>query len=607
MGSTPLAYAQQSQAEEIANAAAAMAEKDAVSPSASPSETYRPAESTSWFEQARFGLFVQWGISSDPGGVWNGKHYYGITEWLWKRSQATAQEYKSIANSFNPVEFEADEWVGLAVDAGARYMVVAAKHHDGFALFDSAVSKFDIVDATPFGRDPLAEIAAEAKNQGMKLGFYYSQFQDWEHPDGGGNDWEYDAVTQDFARYQREKAVPQIKELLTQYGDVSLIWFDTPGSSTKDDAKQFVDLVRDHQQNTLISSRIGHGLGDYQNYRDSEIPFRHVSPKPWEAIFPHNESWGYSKLDTDFKSTTELLHMLAHTASKGGNLLVSVGPNGQGRIPEGSTKRLRAVGKWLSKNGESIYGTQSATMGQLPWGVATRHADKLYLHVLHSPRSEKLFVPNIAKTVLDVRLLASGLPLEWRKIGSHVEIQLPHPLPDMRNTVVEVRTQGIAEKLFSSAELYFVDRQHERIELSPQLARLGGSVVRENRRYWLYFGQWKYYPTVNGLASQDDYMQWDLNIVEPGEYKISLVYSADSTESGQEGRISFLSNDGSHKDMRFRVLETGEISRARSVPTVNHAIGIVDLAEGASKLTIAPLQDGKNLFKIQSVVIEPVD
>lgn len=600
-------FAQQQSAEEIAEAAAAMAEKGAVNPNATSIDVYRPATDTSWFEDARFGLFIHWGISSDPGGIWQGKHYYGITEWLWKRSQASAAEYKALADTFDPSEFDAQEWVGLATDAGARYMVVTAKHHDGFALFDSAVSDFDIVDATPFARDPLAELAAEAETQGMKLGFYYSQFQDWEHPDGGGNNWEYDAATQDFDRYQTEKAIPQLKELLTNFGDVALIWFDTPGNATEDEAKEFVDLVRDHQADTLISSRIGHGLGDYQNYRDSEIPVRHLSPKPWEAIFPHNESWGYSRLDTNFKSTTELLHMLALTASKGGNLLVSVGPDGSGNIPEGSAKRLRAVGEWLRENGESIYGTHSAPLGHLSWGVATRGEHRLYLHVLDAPGNRRIFVPNIAEATHDARLLVSDAQLEWRKINGGIEIQLPQSLPDSRNTVVAVTTDPLSDGHFESATTYFIDRQSDATKLSPQLAELGGDVARENRRYWLYFGQWKYFPTVSGLKSRNDFVRWNLNVTEPGEYKISLVYSADATEAGQEGQIVVAAGTNDQQSRRFRVLETGEMSVARPVPTVTHDIGIIELAQGPATLTIAPLQDGENLFKIANVVLEPVD
>ncbi len=599
--------AQQHSEDEIAEEAAGMAEKGAVNPSAAAPEVYRPATDIAWFEDARFGMFVQWGISSDPGGIWQGKNYYGITEWLWRRSEASAAEYKALADTFDPIEFDAKEWVGLATDAGARYMVVAAKHHDGFALFDSAVSEFDIVDATPFARDPLAELAAEAKAQDMKLGFYYSQYQDWEHPDGGGNSWEYDPETQDFDRYQTEKAIPQLRELLSNYGDVALMWFDTPGKATEDEAKAFVDLVRDYQADTLISSRIGHGLGDYQNYRDSEIPVRHLSPKPWEAIFPHNESWAYSALDTDFKSTTELLHMLAQTASKGGNLLLNVGPDGKGRIPEGSVKRLRAVGEWLRDNGESIYGTRSAPLGHLSWGVATRGENRLYLHVLHAPGHRRIFVPNIADATHDARLLVSNAELEWLKVNGGIEIQLPQSLPDSRNTVVAVTTDPLSDAHFESATTHFIDRQSDATKLSPQLADLGGVVARENKRYWLYFGQWKYYPTVSGLKSRSDFVRWNLNVIEPGEYKVRLVYSADATEAGQEGQIVVTAGTNDPQSRRFRVLETGEMSVARPVPTVTHDIGIIELAAGSATLAIAPLQDGENLFKIANVVLEPVD
>ena len=258
-------------------------------------------------------------------------------------------------------------------------------------------------------------------------------------------------------------------------------------------------------------------------------------------------------------------------------------------------------------NGESIYGTRSAPLGHLSWGVATRGMNRLYLHVLHAPGNRTIFVPNIADATHDARLLVSNAELEWRKVNGGIEIQLPNSIPDSRNTVVAVTTDPLSDRHFESATTHFIDRQSDTTKLSPQLAELGGAVVRENKRYWLYFGQWKYYPTVGGLKSDDDFVRWNLNVIEPGEYKVSLVYSADATEAGQEGQILAVAGTDDPQTLRFRVLETGEMSVARPVPTVKHDIGIVALEQGSATLTIAPLQDGKNLFKIASVVLEPVD
>ena len=215
-----------------------------------------------WFHHDKFGMFIHWGLYSEAAGVWNGKTYFGIAEWLMRQAQIPAREYAALADRFNPAEFNAESWVNLAKSSGMSYIVITAKHHDGFAMFESQASTFNICHATPFRRDPIRELADACQREGMKLGFYYSQYQDWHEPDAAGNTWDFPALG-NFDRYLRNKALPQIRELLTNYGPVALMWFDTPGSISPAASQELLDLVRKLQPDCLVNSRIGNGLGDY--------------------------------------------------------------------------------------------------------------------------------------------------------------------------------------------------------------------------------------------------------------------------------------------------------------------------------------------------------
>jgi alpha-L-fucosidase len=314
------------------------------------------APDTQWFRDAKFGIFMHWGLYSELGNEWKGKSYYGSGEWLMNRAKIPAAEYAQVAGQFNPTNFNAADWARFVKDTGARYLVITAKHHEGFAMFGSKVSPFNIVDATPYHKDPMKELADACRSQGVKFGFYYSQFLDWHEPNGGGNTWDFNKTNKDYKAYYAEKSIPQIKELLSNYGPLGLVWFDMPGGLSRNESLAFLDTVRKLQPDCLVSSRIGNGLGDFQDLGDSELPSNVIAP-PWEALFTHNDSWGFVRSDFNFKTPTDVLHLLASTSARGGNLILNVGPDGTGRIPETSQRYLREVGKWLAANGESIYGT----------------------------------------------------------------------------------------------------------------------------------------------------------------------------------------------------------------------------------------------------------
>jgi alpha-L-fucosidase len=315
-----------------------------------------------WFREAKFGLFIHWGLYAIPAGEWNGKPVAGIGEWIMNRARIPVSEYERLTDSFNPVKFNAEEWVQMAQDAGMKYIVITSKHHDGFAMYRSAASKYNIFDATPFHRDPLKELAAACARHGIRFGFYYSQSQDWHERNGAGNTWDFGPDDQkDYDQYLRGKAEPQVKELLTSYGPVCLIWFDTPRMMNGDRGQRFIDLVHSLQPATLIDGRLG-AEGDYRSMGDNAIPNQVVSGD-WEVPATLNHTWGFKKDDTDWKSPEDLTFKLVDIVSKGGNYLLNVGPTAEGVIPQASQDNLRAVGKWLKVNGEAVYGA-----GPTPFG-----------------------------------------------------------------------------------------------------------------------------------------------------------------------------------------------------------------------------------------------
>ncbi|HEY0947155.1 MAG TPA: alpha-L-fucosidase, partial [Opitutaceae bacterium] len=321
-------------------------------------------ERMAWFREAKYGLFIHWGLYAIPAGTWNGKRIPGLGEWIMNRAHIPAKDYEKLAAQFNPVKFDADAWVRLAKEAGMKYVVITSKHHDGFALYDSAVSRYDVVDATPFGRDIIRELAGACARHGLRFGLYYSQAQDWHDPDGAGNTWDFGPDDRkDFDKYLRAKAEPQVKELLTRYGPICLVWFDTPRMmNVGDRAQRFADIVRSLQPWCLIDGRLG-TEGDYVSTGDNVIPDEKL-PKDWETPATLNHTWGFKSYDHDWKSPSQVLFNLVDIVSKGGNYLLNVGPTAEGVIPPESRNVLRVVGEWLQTNGEAVYGAQASPFGE---------------------------------------------------------------------------------------------------------------------------------------------------------------------------------------------------------------------------------------------------
>ncbi len=303
------------------------------------------------FRDDGYGLFIHWGLYALLGGCYEGKQCQGLAEWILQEFDIPLEKYRALAKSFNPLAFDAKGWVQRAKQQGFRYICLTAKHHDGFALFHSKVSAYNVVDASPFARDIVGELAEACQEAGLKFCVYYSQAQDWDDPRAYRAGRESDPVA--FEAYFEEKCLPQVKELLTQYGEISMIWFDTPMGMTAEQSARLRDWVHQWQPACLISGRLGHGLGDYRSTDDNMLP---TLPQDdlWEMPATLNHSWGYKKADQDWRQPEAVWQDLLKVRSRGGNLLLNVGPDPEGNIPLASLQVLDKVGGYLQTNREAI-------------------------------------------------------------------------------------------------------------------------------------------------------------------------------------------------------------------------------------------------------------
>ncbi|HSW46866.1 MAG TPA: alpha-L-fucosidase [Phycisphaerae bacterium] len=401
-----------------------------------------------WWREAKFGMFIHWGIYAVPAGRWHEEPIPGIGEWIMHRAQIPIPTYEKLAGQFNPVKFNADEWVRIARDAGMKYIVITSKHHDGFAMFASKASTYNIVDATPFKRDPMKELADACKRHGLRLCFYYSHAQDWHEPDAVGNVWDFPAEKgktgpkDGFDEYMKRKALPQVREILTQYGPIGLIWYDTPTRITREQSEQFVQIVRDLQPDCLINSRVGYDLGDYGSEDDNKIP-DDLRPGDWETPATINDTWAFKSYDHNWKSVEDLTFKLVDIVSKGGNYLLNVGPTAEGVIPQASVERLREMGKWLRVNGESVYGCGPTPFRTLIHRCTTRPG-RIYVHVFEYPLDKRLVIRHLKNKVNNAYLLADPWrrPLSLDPCHCGVTVQLPDDRPDPVNTVVVLEIDG---------------------------------------------------------------------------------------------------------------------------------------------------------------------
>ena len=472
-----------------------------------------------WFRHDKFGMFIHWGPYSNLAGEWQGHRVPVGTEaeWIMQRFNIPVAEYRQLARQFNPTHFNPEYWVSLAQATGMKYIVVTAKHHDGFAMYRSQVSKYNIVDWTPFGRDPLMELSQACQKAGIRFCVYYSHREDWDDPDGYGNNWDYDRSKKNFERYLEQKSKPQLRELLTGYGPIGLVWFDR-GMDSPEHARQIVDLVHQLQPRCLINGRVGsYGeelMGDYQDMGDNGMPDGGLE-EYWETPQTLNTTWGFSRFDEQWKTPGNVIHRLVEIVSRGGNYLLNVGPTGDGTIPAPSVATLHGVGAWMQKNSESIYGTSASPLPEYPWGRSTVKAEKVYLHVFSWPVDGILRVSglkNVARVAYLLTDPSRSLAIQSRP--GAITVALPARCPDVNDTVVVLEVQGSPR-----ADQQIVTQDTEEAIILDYLtaATSGKAAKRFNREGGFHIAKW------TGPA---DSITWRVQVSQAGEYSIRVRYAA---------------------------------------------------------------------------------
>jgi len=543
-----------------------------------------------WWREARFGMFIHWGLYAIPAGEWNGQKVGGAGEWIMYSGQIQPDEYEKLAPQFNPVKFNARQWVRIAKAAGMKYIVITSKHHDGFCLWDSAETDYDVIDATPFGRDILKELADECHRQGLKMCFYHS-ILDWHHPDylprGEGSPRPWDKRPTEGADLNRyiDHMKAQLRELLTKYGEIGVIWFDGGWEHSPEElrSEEVVSMMREAHPSLIINNRIQ--IPQDFDTPEQQIPATGIPGRDWETCMTMNDTWGYRKDDRNWKSTEDLIRKLADIASKGGNFLLNVGPTSEGLIPAASVERLAQMGAWLQKNGESVYDTTASPFKALPWGRCTQRPGKLYLHVFEWPNG-LLQVPGLKTPVKKAYLLADRkrTPLAVTPYPDFVGITLPVQAPDPVDTVVVLEVDGevvidtsIRQQADGSFELKAADAV-----VHGDAARYESGPERDNIGFW---------------TKAEDFVTWDITVDRPGRFEVEVTYACEPAAAGAEYIVEV-----GGKSVSGKVADTGGWGAFKG-----EKLGVIEIADGGLRtVTVRPTaMPGFAVMNLRGVVLRP--
>lgn len=581
-----------------------------------------------WWRDARFGMFVHWGAYSYLGGVWQGKTYGGYAEHIQRALKIPMEVYaKEVVGKFNPTSFNADEWIRLAKEAGMGYFVITAKHHDGFAMYDSKVSAYNVVKAAPFHHDPMKDLRAACMKQGVKFGFYYSHAFDWGEPNAPGNDWDwqnpggdkllhganwwlnYPEFLPKARKYVDEKAIPQLLELIALYHP-DILWFDTPHKLPPEENLRILAAVRKADPHIVINGRIFSSqwpemfaLPDYHNTADKPAEF---SPQTgdWEGIPTTNESYGYNQGDKSHKPAGYFIRLLAKAAARGGNTLMNIGPMGNGEVAPEDVTILRGIAEWWKIHAESIRGTTRTTLSVQTWGESTLKGNTIYLHVFDWPRDGRLIVGGLKTAVTGARILGAAAdkltvlrmnPLDLVITG------LPVNAPDPADSVIAI--ECAAGPQADPSRLLSTDISLDTLRSFD--AKLEGHLLYgPGKQADAWVRNWK---------NLDDAVVWPVRVTEAATFETALVYDAPNDMErnriveGDAGKELLKADKGSGGTYTVTLGAQTFTASVRTGLRVNEPLGRVTLAPGHYDFRVSAKEiTGEELFRLRQLTLTPV-